>query len=190
VSKDPASDPVVCVLANIYNPQTQQGSLAGQAYKSVEVIVEGSPTFVKTGVEGGGVFVTLDYVQVAITDNNILNLYRAATGQAKATPQLAAQQALQPVQQQAQAAAPQQMPRQAAAQPVLQQPSVSVAPQTSAVDLAAQSQVISGPQVQAPPQQPAAQQLPSAKVQGATAGASVKQLLSAVQPGVPTDNPL
>lgn len=78
-------DPVGIMLANIFNKEDpDQGGLSGEQYKSVEVLVEGTPRFSQAVVDVDGeptaiqnaYYVNLDYCSVLVTDNRVLELYR------------------------------------------------------------------------------------------------------------------
>lgn len=79
------NDPVALILCRVEdkeNPET--GGLAGESYKSVEVIVEGTErlTVVTNGegeVVSRAVYKNLDYCSVQVTDNGVLDLFRKHT---------------------------------------------------------------------------------------------------------------
>ena len=182
---NPAEDRNVVILANVFNSETGQGGLAGQTYKSVEAQIEGTLDLVKA--EGGGVWYNLNFVNIRITDNNILGLYRAQTGQGQQNGQYQ-QQRTAPAQAQAAPPGGTTMPSAGAAPG-----NVNVVPgathqanaaQQAAQNLASQSQVLGGGQAATPSMSTvdtSAGVQPQASV-ASTPAASVKDLLQGSPP--------
>lgn len=117
-------DPVARILCRIFSKDEEDNKgLAGQQFKSVDVIVEGSfrtaPVFVNEQLVSGATFNHLDYCNVTITDKEIIKLYRqefggeegsedsssASTSTVQQPTRAPKQTVTQPVQQQQQAAA-------------------------------------------------------------------------------------
>lgn len=75
VKGDPLKDRAVVILANILNSQTGDGSLAGQTYKSVDVLVEGIPELTPVK-DGKGFYLNLKNTTISVVDDEVLALYR------------------------------------------------------------------------------------------------------------------
>ena len=81
---DIRQDVVSLCLANIYDEETDTGKLAGKTYKSVQVVVTGTPRLVETGIKGGGFYYNLEGVSVQIVDSLVMGLLRTHKEQQEA----------------------------------------------------------------------------------------------------------
>jgi hypothetical protein len=110
---NPEVDPVVAILTRV-SSQKSPNQLAGLQYSSVEVLVEGTEKLVAVADKNGAYYKSLEYVDVTITDNQIIAAFRTfkegVTGQGQG--QQTQQQPVQQAQQPAQTFAPAQQPAQ------------------------------------------------------------------------------
>jgi len=83
-----AEDEVGVILSRITTKdEPDSRGLAGQQYKSVEVLVEGTEKLQEVEGKKGAYYKTLEYCRVTVLDNNLRNLFRQEMGQGKDTDQ-------------------------------------------------------------------------------------------------------